>query len=250
MIRAHMATYPPRIGLLEQSLPTIAGQVDQVFLCLNEFAEVPGFLAAYPNVTPILPERDLKDVGKFLTAPAPEDLVVLVDDDLHYHPDHVRHLRQCGDRIGLDRNVVGLHGSIYRGTPENGSLSRKAIRFDRALDRSRRVHHLGTGTVLALGRNVAPLDQMDGSQKFVDVRYGRWLLRQGIGSWAVERPEGFLREVSAGGGKRETIFRTFTKRAPEILQAEIRALVQELSARPGAEGPAPEDVTETAGEAE
>ncbi|MES2550343.1 MAG: hypothetical protein V4630_11710, partial [Pseudomonadota bacterium] len=88
MIRAHIATYPPRRQMLEQALATIAPQVDQVFLCLNEFTEVPAFLTAFRNVTPWIPSEDLKDVGKFALQVASDDLVVMADDDLLYHPMH------------------------------------------------------------------------------------------------------------------------------------------------------------------
>lgn len=227
MIRAHMATYPKRRDVLERSVRSIATQVDRVFLVLNEYAEVPAELAGIANLEPILPERDLKDTGKFLPAPAPEDVVVLADDDLLYDPGHVRHLMEAGERLGLERNVVGLHGTIHR-----SPTARKAFRFHHALDRTRRVHQLGTGTMLALGRNLAPLEVMADSQKFVDVRYARWLAGRGIGCWAVARPEGFLREIPPSRGRRETIFTSFTRTAPEPLLAEIRALIEVLSAGP------------------
>jgi hypothetical protein len=228
MIRAHMATYPARVAFLERSLATLADQVDQVFLCLNEFTEIPSFLKSYKNVTPVIPDEDFKDVGKFLFAPDPDDLVVMADDDLLYSPKHVRRLRRIGGEIGLETCVVGVHGTIYR--PDVDALVRKRIslHFEDPLVQSRRVHQLGTGTVLALGRNVAPLDYMQGSQKFVDVRYARWLHESGITSWAIERPKGFLREIVPERKHHETIFKTFTRRTPENVLDEIRSFLEEL----------------------
>jgi hypothetical protein len=228
MIRAHMATYPPRVQLLEQSLPTIASQVDQVFLCLNEFAEIPAFLASFKNVTPVIPDQDFKDVGKFIFEPAPDDLVLMTDDDLLYHPKHVRRLRRIGEGIGLQSNVFGVHGSIYR--PNEGSLinGRLNFHFGRALGETRRVHQLGSGTMLALGRNVAPLDFMQGSQKFVDVRYARWLRENGIASWVIKRPRNFIREIAPPAERQETIFKTFTRRTPPQVLDEIRSFAGDL----------------------
>lgn len=225
MIRAHMATYPARRDLLEQSVRSLAPQVDRVFLVLNDYAEVPPELADIPNLEAILPAKDLKDTGKFLPVPAADDVVVLADDDLLYNPDHVRHLLAAGEEIGLDRNVVGLHGALYL-----SPLKRRTLRFFHALDAARRVHQLGTGTVLALGRNLPPHDFMAGSEKFVDVRYARWLAEQGIGLWIVARPRGFLVEIPDDSGRRETIFQGFTKLRPQALQDEVRALIAALPA--------------------
>ena len=232
MIRTHIATYPPRLQMLEQALATIAPQVDQVFLCLNEFTEVPAFLTAFRNVTPWIPSEDLKDVGKFALKVASDDLVVMADDDLLYHPMHVTTLRHIGDGLDLDRVVVGLHGTIYH--PDRGPLirSRTTYQCDEPLATSTRVHQLGTGTALALGRNVAPPDFMAGSQKFVDVRYARWLHGRGLQSWAVQRPEGFLRKIELPGIKVETIFKTFTRHSPDHVLQEIRAFAQALPPPP------------------
>lgn len=233
MIRAHIATYPPRLQMLEQALASIAPQVDQVFLCLNEFAEIPAFLTAFKTVTPWIPDQDLKDVGKFAVEVATDDLVVMADDDLLYHPTHVTTLRRIGEDLDLDRVVVGLHGTIYH--PGQGPLirSRTTYQCDEALAVSTRVHQLGTGTVLALGRNVAPLDFMAGSQKFVDVRYARWLHQKGLHSWAIQRPEGFVRKIEPPGVKVETIFKTFTRHSPDHVLQEIRQFAQVLAPTPG-----------------
>ena len=225
MIRAHIATYPPRLAMLEQTLPSIAQQVDEVFLCLNEYSEVPSFLKSYKNITPVIPDRDLKDVGKFLFPSPADDLVLLADDDLLYGPGHVRRLRRIGEAVGLESNVVGFHGSIYLPSEEAQMPRRIVFHYQGPLAKSRRVHQLGTGTVLALGRNMAPLDYMQGSEKFVDVRFARWLHSKGVGLWAIKRPKGFLRSVPAANDAHETIYKTFTRYNPGHVQAEIRSFL-------------------------
>jgi hypothetical protein len=220
MIRAHMATYPARRDVLELAVRAIARQVDRIFLILNEYSQVPAELAGIANLEPIIPDSDLKDTGKFWPLPAADDVVVLADDDLRYHPDHVRHLMQEGERIGLDSNIVGLHGSIYESRKK-----RTFLHLNDPLREARRVHQLGTGTVLALGRNIAPFDYMASSQKFVDVRYARWLAGRRIGCWAVPRTRGFLRQIEDPSGQRETIFSSFTRLRPQVLLDEISALI-------------------------
>jgi hypothetical protein len=225
MIRAHMATYPARRDVLELAVRAIARQVDRIYLVLNDYAEVPAELSDIANLEAIIPDLDLKDTGKFWPVPAADDVVVLADDDLRYNPDHVRVLLDEGTRIGLDRNVVGLHGSIYE-----SRRKRTFVHMNDPLRVARRVHQLGTGTVLALGRNVAPFDYMAGSQKFVDVRYARWLANRRIGCWSVPRARGFLRQIEDPSGQRETIFNTFTRHRPQVLLDEISALIDAQAA--------------------
>jgi hypothetical protein len=221
MIRAHMATYPARRDVVDRAVRAIACQVDRVFLVLNDYSEVPAELAGIANLETVIPDRDLKDTGKFLPRPAADDVVVLVDDDLCYRPDHVRHLLEEGRKIGLDRNVVGVHGSIYQ-----SRTKRMFLHLNEPLPAARQVHQLGTGTVLALGRNIAPFDYMASSQKFVDVRYARWLADHRIGCWSVPRPRGFLRQIEDPSGQRETIFHSFTRHRPQPLLDEISALIE------------------------
>ena len=82
MIRAHLATFPPRRRLLRKTCDAILPQVDHLFVVLKDYDEVPGFLAKNPKVTAIIPDRDVKDAGKFWFTPAPEDIVFTIDDDI------------------------------------------------------------------------------------------------------------------------------------------------------------------------
>ena len=169
--------------------------------------------------------RKLKDVGKFLFPSPADDLVLLADDDLLYGPGHVRRLRRIGEAVGLESNVVGIHGSIYR-TGEGALIKNRLVcHYQGPLAKSHRVHQLGTGTVLALGRNMAPLDYMQGSEKFVDVRFARWLHSKGVGLWAIKRPKEFIRNVPPGNEAHETIYKTFTKNTPEHVLEEIRSFL-------------------------
>ena len=222
MIRAHMATYPRRRELLERALRSIAPQVDRVFLVLNEYDAVPDAVAGIANVEPILPDSDLKDVGKFLTSPAADDHVVFVDDDLIYPAGFVAGMIAAAEGIGLDRGVFGYHGSIYTDIEQRGAMGREVHALYRKLSATTGVDQLATCAMLALGRNVAPFDYMAGSQKFVDVRYARWLHAQGIDSWCLAHPRRFVEEMRVSEGKHETIYKSFTVRSPDHVVAEIQ----------------------------
>lgn len=217
-----MATYPPREAMLRQSLQTIAPQVDKVMLCLNEYKEIPEFLKDMKNVEAFIPNADHKDVGKFIKQPAADDLVFFVDDDLRYHPNFVRRMRRLGRNIGLEDNVFGFHGSIYGEKIAVSKLDRKVFHFRRQLSDTTQVDQIATNSMMALGKNVAPLDYMAGSEKFVDVRYAKWLFQNGISSWAISRPARFLKEINSDYEDHETIWSSFTRNTPEHVMREIR----------------------------
>lgn len=221
MIRAHMATYPKRLGSLEQAVRSVAQQVDRLYLVLNEYTEIPEGIASIENVEPIIPEEDLKDVGKFLTVPKDDDLVLLVDDDLIYPPDYAETLVSSAERIGLDNAVFGYHGSIYNDVAGKGAMGRRMFGFRQNVQTTICVDQLGTGAVLALGKNVAPLAFMQGSQKFVDVRYAKWLSAKGIDSWCLAHRRNFIGEIAPATSRTETIHSSFTRRSPHYVIAEI-----------------------------
>lgn len=221
MIRAHMATYPARRPVLRRAVQSIARQVDRVYLVLNEYAEVPEEIADLATVEAILPGEDLKDVGKFLPEAGPDDLVFLADDDIHYEAGYVQALIAAGEGLGLDRAVVGLHGSIYGDVAAKGPMDRSVHAFFRDCRETIRVDQLGTGVMMTLGRNLAPLGYMAGSQKFVDVRYAAWLQARGVASWCIGRDGPLASQLVAKGTGGESIFKTFTRRNPKLVAAEI-----------------------------
>lgn len=221
MIRAHMATYPMRRDMLEQAVRSVAPQVDRLFLVLNDFAEVPAEIAAIGNVEPIIPDSDLKDVGKFLPLPKDDDLVFLVDDDLIYPPDFASTLVASAEGIGLDDAVFGCHGSIYDDVAGKGASGRRVYSFKQKIAETICVDQLGTGAMLALGKNLAPFSVMQSSQKFVDVRYGRWLHAKGLDCWCLAHRKGFIAEIPPSEGRGETIYDTFTQRSPDHVISEI-----------------------------
>jgi len=219
---AHMATFPGRVEFAEEAARSIAAQVDELRVVFNEFDVPPDWAVQIDNLTPIIPPADTKDVGKFLPVVAPDDLVFLCDDDLDYTPGYVAHFMSQAEALGLDRNVLGLHGTIYRRT--FGKLrslrSRKQFHYAKALDKPRYVDQLGTGTVLVRGANLPAFADMETSQKFVDVRFARLASERGLNMVAIARPAKLL---VLRGGREGSIYQTFTRQSPENVLAETRA---------------------------
>lgn len=220
--RAHMATFPARAETLELSLISLEPQVDEIHLILNEYSEIPNFLTKFKKVNPILPDEDFKDVGKFFPTPNSDDFVFLVDDGLQYHDYYCDWMIRVAGEIGLEEYVFGLYGGIYKRSRGAPTRTRKLFYYSKSLRTSVCVDELGTGTVLALGKNIAPLDYMATSQKFVDVRYAKWCFENNITQVSIARPRKLIRTIRNGG---PSIYRAFTRNSPSVILEEMDTYV-------------------------
>lgn len=234
MIIGNMATFPARKDRLSLAVRNIARQVDVLNLCLNEYTEVPDWIHAHPNVRAVIPQNDLKDLGKFMFEIDDQDDVFLLDDDLDYPDDYVQHSLQTRGRYDLQDNVVGYHGTIYR-HPNIGDRIRALLHsrtlakprpgqckdlhaYHAKLERPRIVAQLGTGTVLARGSLIAPLSYMLGADRRADVRFARWCLEHGVAQVALPRMAGWIPNAE---NDEASIWKTYTSKLPPDFVNEI-----------------------------
>jgi hypothetical protein len=222
MIIANAATFPNRASILRENLSRIASQVDVLNLVLNEFDEVPAELAVIRNLNAILPDRDYKDVGKFVPQVGKDDYVVLVDDDIVYPKSYVAEMVEMFEALPLPRKVLGVHGVIYSDFFEGSPASRCVYPFQLQNTSFRVVNQLGTGTVVCRGEDFPPIEVMHDSQRFVDVRFASWQHRRGVPMVCVPRSSGWLREGGLPGT--DSIFSTFTHKWPEAVTLEAQGI--------------------------
>ncbi|WP_170415005.1 hypothetical protein [Ruegeria atlantica] len=215
-----MASYPLREKMLPLAVESIVDQVDALYLCLNEWRDVPAEYRDHPKIHAFVPETDQKDVGKFFTTPEKDDIVFFVDDDLIYSDAFVGHMIRRLEEKGPDKVVFGTHASTYTEKSPTSHRQRDVVKVGQRLRQIQRVDQLATCGMVSLGKNVAPYEYMKDSQKFVDVRYARWLYENGVESWAIDRRRGFVSRIPAERDH-ETIFKTFTKRTPPAVLEEI-----------------------------
>ena len=92
-ITFNMATMPERIRALEEVIPTIIHQCDELNIYLNLFETVPGFLK-HPKIKIYRSQDclgDLGDVGKFYKCDEwTEGYIFTVDDKLLYPKTYVK----------------------------------------------------------------------------------------------------------------------------------------------------------------
>lgn len=236
MIIGCMATYPARAQLFWTSVKTILTQVDMLHIVLNEFAAIPDIPEVPANVRFIIPDRDLKDVGKFLPKVDEDDLVFLADDDILFPPDYVQRSVAAMAGFPSDRRCVfGYHGTRYLPATFQGDVSsaigaikhkihggklrklRTSFFYENALDAPRAVDQLGSGVAMARGRDIPPFSFMNGSQNFVDVRWARWCFENNVDRVCLPREGSWIQTQST----ESSIYQSFTRRTPVHVRNEI-----------------------------
>ena len=144
------------------------------------------------------------------------------DDDIIYPPDYVEKMLNFYNSFAIFNCIVGIHGCIYIDAFDGDQSKRKVFSFTQGLLRPRVVNQLGTGTVFLKADQLPSLKYMDGSQRFVDVRFSRYMLENEIGMICVPREKNWLREVSSGS--MEGLWNTFTKKWPLDIIKETQAI--------------------------
>ena len=247
MIVANVATFPGRVDTVEAAIRNIARQVDLVNLCLNEYASIPEWTKSIPNLNAVIPDADLKDLGKFLFKASPEDNVLLMDDDLAYPGDYARRSVELLESVRSHCRtdvVCGYHGTVYwRFSLQQALLDIALLRlrksgrvarwktlhdYHRALSAPRIVAQLGTGTVVLKGRDLPDLSDMRGGERRADVRFARLCHERGRQLVALPRASGW---IPHGENDDASIYKSYTSRLPADLLEEIGSFAYRVPGR-------------------
>jgi hypothetical protein len=197
---------------LRRTCAAILPQVDHLYVVLNGYEDIPGFLAQDARVTAIIPDRDVKDAGKFWFAPAPEDIVFTIDDDIGYPPDYVARTLAHLNAIGPMTNVVGDQGNIYVGPRAEPQTVWDNYIFHQPADQVLGASILGTGTLCARGSSIPPLAAIEPDAGACDIPFCRWLFENGILPWILPRPANWLTNDLPRNLKQSSLFQTVAKK--------------------------------------
>lgn len=218
-----MATFPPRQEIMWDVIRVIAPQVDHMFVVLNEYEEIPKQFGAYPNVTAVIPDRDVKDAGKFYFPPASDDLVFTIDDDIIYPENYVQKTLELGERIDLTHNVIGYQANAWVYKKRLNTYGWRNHLFFQSCKKVFGVDVLGTGTACMLGANMPPLADVEHSKGYVDVGFSLWQRKQGNLMWTLPRDEDELKRNLPETLKESTLFnRVARKPSPAIQQGYVQ----------------------------
>ncbi|MDO5529251.1 MAG: hypothetical protein Q4F71_07595 [Paracoccus sp. (in: a-proteobacteria)] len=215
MIRAHLATFPLRRRILRRVVDAIVPQVDQLFIVLNEYQDIPGYLAKNDKITTVIPDRDVKDAGKFWFTPDPDDLVFLIDDDIGYPPDYVARTLESIARMDGAKHIFGYFGGGY----QDGKWT--VYPFNKPLAEITGATMVGTGTAIAYGRALPPLSEVEPCAGYVDYAWGDWLCQNGFMPWVLPRPEQWITEDLPKNLKDSSLLRTVAKKRYPHVTAKL-----------------------------
>lgn len=225
MIRAHMATFPPRAGIVMQAVASLLPQLDRLCICLNQYDAVPAALRDDPRVEALIPDADLKDAGKFAFDVGADDLVFTVDDDIIYPPDYVA--TAIGHLEGLDpaRDIVGHMGHAWVHKPQLGHDGWRNFMFFKAQAQIVKVDVLGTGTTCQLGRNLPGLDEMRSAAGFVDLRHARLHSAAGRRMWVLPHGDDEMQRNLPPELDASSLYRTVNRAGNPAMRAEIQSMM-------------------------
>ena len=194
MIRAHLATFPPRRRLLRKTCEAILPQVDQLFVVLNGYEDIPGFLAKDARVTAVIPDRDVKDAGKFWFTPAPDDIVLTIDDDIGDPTDYVTRTLAHLDTIGPEGSVGGNQANVCVGPR---------------------------------GSSITPLSEIEPNAGARDIPFCAWLFQRDILPWTLPRAAGWLLNELPRNLRPSSLFQTVARKG----HAACRGLMWSFATR-------------------
>ncbi len=229
MIRAHLATFPPRRSLLRNVVMSMCGQVDRLYVCLNGFQDPPHELDEFPNLEVLIPENDLMDAGKFAFPVSPNDIIFTIDDDIAYPTDYVERTLRFAEKIGLNDNSIGYQANAYVWKNQVASLGWRNYMFRKKNSNIFNVDILGTGTACFLGRNCPSLEEVEPCAGFVDFRFSRHQTQSGVKMWSLPREEGYLENILPQELADTSLFLRVNRKAPAAMRVEIKKLLSERS---------------------
>lgn len=219
-IRIHLATYPERLAVLstviKSLVPTLSLFDCTLFVCLNEWSEIPQELVKYnqnPNITLFIPNKDLKDNGKFTNLI--EGVNFFIDDDLNYTVEYFTHMLDA--LLTFPKNTaVCLHG--YSGSEMRG-VNKKLLHFESKTSFHRKVAVAGTGTLglyLEGDRILKKLSNIGNCKTtgMVDLLFALESVKQNIDIYSIARPNQILMPISRK--KSKTLFETNRSREEEM----------------------------------
>lgn len=179
----NMATMPPRVKALEDSIPSILPQCDILNVYLNDFDEVPTILK-HPKINAVLSKDalvDLGDVGKFFFCDTwSRGYIFTVDDKIIYPKDHAKKHIELIER-SKRKAVVSCHGRLLK--PNCSSYYNDAHAFYGCLGTTSVdtfVHELGTGVMAFHSSTIKANLDMFPTINMTDIWFSIELQKRGI----------------------------------------------------------------------
>jgi len=193
---AGLATMPSRVPLLKDAFRSIYWQVDEVYVFLNNFEDIPAFLQR-PGVKIFRSQdyEDYKDVGKFFALRNVEQgILFTIDDDIVYPPDYVSKMLSHLANTGFTA-AIGVHGFQLPRFPTS-IFDRHFFHFQKSLTDAVLASVLGTGTTVFDIEQVGLKFSDFTSYGMADIHFAAHLKKMKIPALVVPRPAKWLKALS------------------------------------------------------
>jgi len=175
MISIGVASLPERVHCLEKAIDSIYYQVDQIFVCLNNYKEIPEFLKR-DKITAVISDNSMGDAGKFMFYNKCEGIFLSIDDDLIYPDNYVFDIVCSLNEHG---GVVTYHGSVLKPNAHRYYMGRKEVfRCTKELKEDKPVDVPGTGC-MAVRTSDLKLREFE-SRNMADLWVAKWAKEQGL----------------------------------------------------------------------
>lgn len=144
-----LASFGKRAMMLRTAVESLIDQVDRIGVYLNDYEEVPGFLA-HPRIDVAVSadHGDLRDNGKFFFLEhSSHRFYAAADDDIKYPPNYIQRMMSVLIDAGTP-SAVAVHGAVYPEKILGLFTSRRLFHYAESLQHVMPVHLVGTGTLL------------------------------------------------------------------------------------------------------
>jgi len=148
-----MPTQPSRQDCFSQAINSILRQVDRLYVFLDQFDQIPEYIAKIPGLHIALLPKDSKlhHASRFLVPKiwGRECIVMCFDDDIIYPSDYVEKMKlklyQCDGRV-----ILGVHGGYFLPPYTSYIKDRQMFHFSASLEIDTQVNLIGVGTAVWL----------------------------------------------------------------------------------------------------
>jgi len=193
---AAIASIWNRAKLLENTIESLYDQVDHLYICLNNYPEVPLFLDD-DKITFVVKKNHYGDAYKFSWTN--QDCHYFpCDDDIIYPPTYCRTLQDKVDELG---GVITLHGRIFDNFPIQSyyhlASHRTFCTLEQAVDEE--VMFGGTGVMCFNTKDVRPNLKYFRVKNMADIWMGLWCKENGIKITSIAHAEEWIKTQDCKG---------------------------------------------------
>lgn len=122
---AIVPTMPSRTEWLRYTIASIIGQVDMLYVFLNDFTHIPDYLLGNEKIV-CISSIDWGSAGRFFMADKVNGYYFMLDDDLIYPPDYIEKMIEKIEQYER-RAVITLHGRILKQPLDNWFTGQEVI---------------------------------------------------------------------------------------------------------------------------